>query len=243
MGLRGVERAEPGGVLVRHAGGVLPAVRRLRARGQVGRSGLAGRRRLRRRRAGFGKLLSHVGDWGRRLTSCPHTSTGTCRWTCGRCSGRSGGPDADRWTEWGTTPTHFHHVGDTVFAAAFLLLHGPRWAGSRRCRTGWPPTISRSFVARLRSCSTAGSGCCRWGTWKAPVAGAGPAGRAGWSRLPVAVSGDGAGAGGGTGRTALGRADRDPGPGNVTLDQGKACGVPPLARRIRLRVSVPPGTV
>ena len=25
------------------------------------------------------------------------------------------------WTEWGTTPTHFHQVGDTVFAAAFLL--------------------------------------------------------------------------------------------------------------------------
>jgi xylan 1,4-beta-xylosidase len=25
------------------------------------------------------------------------------------------------WTEWGTTPDHFHHVGDTVFAAAFLL--------------------------------------------------------------------------------------------------------------------------
>jgi xylan 1,4-beta-xylosidase len=25
------------------------------------------------------------------------------------------------WTEWGPTPTHFHPVGDTVFAAAFLL--------------------------------------------------------------------------------------------------------------------------
>ena len=33
--------------------------------------------------------------------------------------GRSGTPIW--WTEWGTTPTHFHHVGDTVFAAAFLL--------------------------------------------------------------------------------------------------------------------------
>ena len=25
------------------------------------------------------------------------------------------------WTEWGATPTHFNRVGDTVFAAAFLL--------------------------------------------------------------------------------------------------------------------------
>ncbi len=34
-------------------------------------------------------------------------------------SGRDGTPVW--WTEWGATPTHFNRVGDTVFAAAFLL--------------------------------------------------------------------------------------------------------------------------
>jgi len=34
-------------------------------------------------------------------------------------AGRAGTPAW--WTEWGPTPTHFNPVGDTVFAAAFLL--------------------------------------------------------------------------------------------------------------------------
>ena len=57
-----------------------------------------------------------------RWTSCPRTSTATCRWTCGRCWRRSAGPGRRSGGPSGAPrPTHFHHVGDTVFAAAFLL--------------------------------------------------------------------------------------------------------------------------
>ena len=75
------------------------------------------------------------------------------------------------WTEWGATPTHFNQVGDTVFAAAFLL-RGMASALGRvgPCRTGSPRTTSRSS-ARRRSCSTGGSGCCRWGTCESRATG------------------------------------------------------------------------
>ena len=50
VGLRGLERAQPRGLLGRHAGGVLPALRGRRPRHQVGRRAAAGRRAVHRRR-------------------------------------------------------------------------------------------------------------------------------------------------------------------------------------------------
>ena len=211
----------------------------------AGRSGAAGGRAV---LGGGGLDLGAAGPPGvtreRRLTSCPPTSTGTCRWTCGRCSGRSGGPGRRSGGPSGAPPRPTSTTSATRCSRrrSCSAAWPRRWAGSRRCRTGWPPTISRNS-ARLLSCSTAGSGCCRWGTCASPGTGrwrcwpgsAGPG-----CRSPV--SGDGAG-----GLVeALAARHEDGRTGilvwNVTLDQGKIGGDPLLARRIRLRVSVPPGT-
>ena len=58
----------------------------------------------------------------RRSTSCRRTPTAARRWTCGRSWPGTAATDAKIWwTEWGPGSQHFHLVGDSVFAATFLL--------------------------------------------------------------------------------------------------------------------------
>ena len=160
--LRGLERGEPRRLLERLGGGVPPAVRR------HGRRRAQGRRAARRRRTELGRgAVGRVaagargGVRARRSTSCRRTPTAARRWTCGRSwpgtvvrTRRSGGPSgvpARSTSTWS---------GDSVFAATFLLdgMALAAWAGSRRSRTGWPRTTSRSSAGR-RSWGTAASAC------------------------------------------------------------------------------------
>ncbi|MET7641387.1 glycoside hydrolase [Streptomyces sp. NPDC005438] len=65
----------------------------------------------------------------------------------------TGAPEPEvLWTEWGVTPTHFHRVSDSVFAAPFLLrgmkaaLHSTDalayWVASDHFEElGWPPRL------------------------------------------------------------------------------------------------------
>jgi xylan 1,4-beta-xylosidase len=156
--------------------------------------------------------------------------------------GRAGTPIW--WTEWGTTPTHFHHVGDTVFAAAFLLRGMASALGRIDALSHWvasdhfeelgaPPELFHGgfgllSVGNLRKPRY-------WALWMLT--------RLGRARLPVTVAGDGA-----AGLVeALAARHEDGRIGvlawNVTLDQGKIGGDSLLDRRVRLRVSVPPGAV
>ena len=127
LGVRGVERGQPVGVLVGHARRVLAALRGERPRRQGRRPGSAGRRpgdgrgRLGRppaggRRAGRLRVHAHL----RQPTAGP-----------ARYHRRWGRADLPQWwTEWGVTATHGNQINDTVFAATFLL-RGMRSAAGR----------------------------------------------------------------------------------------------------------------
>ena len=152
--------------------------------------------------------------------------------------GRSGTPIW--WTEWGATPTHFNHVGDTVFAAAFLLRGMASALGRIDALSHWVASDHFEELGAPPELFHGGFGLLSVGTLRKPrywalalLARLGPA------RLPVTVSGDGAG-----GLVeALAARDEDGRIGilawNVTLDQSKIGGDPLLDRPVRLRVSVP----
>jgi xylan 1,4-beta-xylosidase len=156
--------------------------------------------------------------------------------------GRPGAPIW--WTEWGTTPTHFHHVGDTVFAAAFLLRGMASALGRIEALSHWVASDHFEELGRPPELFHGGFGLLSVGNLRKPRYWAmALLGRLGRSRLPVSVRGDGAG-----GLVEALAARHDDGrigvlAWNVTLDQSKIAGAPPLARRVRLRVSVPAGAV
>ena len=155
--------------------------------------------------------------------------------------GRAGTPIW--WTEWGTTPTHFHPVGDTVFAAAFLLRGMASALGRIEALSHWVVSDHFEELGAPPELFHGGFGLLSVGNLRKPRYWAlALLARLGRLRLPVAVSGDGAG-----GLVeALAARHEDGRIGvltwNVTLDQGKAGGDPRLDRRVRLRVSFPPGT-
>ena len=130
--VRGLERAQPRGVLVRHARGVLAAVRRDRERRAGGRRPARGRRAV-DRGGGLGGRAARARRRrpARRSTSSRRTPTATRRWTCGRRSrGTAARTPQIWWTEWGVSPTHFGNANDGVFSAAFLA-RGMRSAAGR----------------------------------------------------------------------------------------------------------------
>jgi xylan 1,4-beta-xylosidase len=154
--------------------------------------------------------------------------------------GRPGAPIW--WTEWGTTPTHFHHVGDTVFAAAFLLRGMASALGRIEALSHWVVSDHFEELGRPPELFHGGFGLLSVGNLRKPRYWAmALLGRLGRSRLPVSVSGDGAG-----GLVEALAARHDDGrigvlAWNVTLDQSKIAGAPALDRWVRLRVSVPAG--
>jgi xylan 1,4-beta-xylosidase len=155
--------------------------------------------------------------------------------------GRPGAPIW--WTEWGTTPTHFHHVGDTVFAAAFLLRGMASALGRIEALSHWVASDHFEELGRPPELFHGGFGLLSVGNLRKPRYWAmALLGRLGRTRLPVSVSGDGAG-----GLVEALAARHDDGrigilAWNVTLDQSKIGGDPLLDRRIRVRVPVPAGT-
>jgi xylan 1,4-beta-xylosidase len=148
------------------------------------------------------------------------------------------------WTEWGTTPTHFHHVGDTIFAAAFLLRGMTSALGRIEALSHWVASDHFEELGRPPELFHGGFGLLSVGNLRKPRYWAMTMlSRLGRSRLPVSVRGDGAG-----GLVEALAARHDDGrigvlAWNVTLDQSKIAGAPLLDRTVRLRVAVPPGAV
>jgi xylan 1,4-beta-xylosidase len=155
--------------------------------------------------------------------------------------GRAGTPIW--WTEWGTHPVHFHHVGDTVFAAAFLLRGMKSALGRIEALSHWVASDHFEELGAPPELFHGGFGLLSVGNLRKPRYWAlALLARLGESRLPVVVSGDGAG-----GLVeALAARHEDGRIGvlawNVTLDQSKIGGDPRLDRRVWIRVPVPPGT-
>ncbi|HEV2256739.1 MAG TPA: hypothetical protein VGS06_26695 [Streptosporangiaceae bacterium] len=155
-----------------------------------------------------------------------------------------GRPDAPIWwTEWGTTSTHFHHVGDTIFAAAFLLRGMASALGRIEALSHWVASDHFEELGRPPELFHGGFGLLSVGNLRKPRYWAmALLRRLGRSRLPVSVRGDGAG-----GLVEALAARHDDGrigvlAWNVTLDQSKIAGAPLLDRTVRLRVAAPPGT-
>ena len=148
------------------------------------------------------------------------------------------------WTEWGTTPTHFNRVGDTVFAAAFLLRGMRSALGRVGALSHWVASDHFEELGAPEELFHGGFGLLSVGNLRKPRFWALAAlARLGGSELAVDIAGDGAwglvealaarGADGRIGVLVW----------NSTLDQSKMHGDPLLGRRVRLRISTRPGTV
>jgi len=156
-------------------------------------------------------------------------------------AGRAGTPAW--WTEWGPTPTHFNPVGDTVFAAAFLLRGMASALGRIEALSHWVASDHFEELGQPPELFHGGFGLLSVGNLRKPrywalalLAGLGR------HRLRTTVTGDGAG-----GLTEALAARHDDGRIGVlvwhgTLDQGKMAGARELDRQVRLRVNVTPGT-
>jgi xylan 1,4-beta-xylosidase len=144
------------------------------------------------------------------------------------------------WTEWGPTPAHFNRVGDTVFAAAFLLRGMASAMGRIEALTHWVASDHFEELGAPPELFHGGFGLLSVGNLRKPrywalrlLAGMGR------HRLPVSVTGDGAG-----GLVQALAARHDDGrvgilAWNVTLDQSRVTGDTRLDRWVRLLV---PGT-
>ena len=147
------------------------------------------------------------------------------------------------WTEWGVTPTHFHRVSDSVFAAPFVLRGMKSALASTDClaywvcsdhfeELGWPPRLLHGgfgllTVGNLRKPRF-------WALYLLS--------RLAGGRVPAECVGDGANS---LVEALATRADDtvDVLVWNGTLDQSKKDGAPGLDRRVTVRVTgLPPGT-
>jgi len=155
-------------------------------------------------------------------------------------AGREGTPIW--WTEWGATPNHFSRVGDTVFAAAFLLRGMASALGRVGALSHWVASDHFEELGPAPELFHGGFGLLSVGNLRKPRFWAlALLARLGPHRLPVGVTGDGA-----LGLVDALAARHDDGrigvlAWNGTLDQGKIFGDPELDRVVSLRVSVPAG--
>jgi len=146
------------------------------------------------------------------------------------------------WTEWGATPTHFNRVGDTVFAAAFLLRGMASVLGRVGALSHWVASDHFEELGAPAELFHGGFGLLSVGNLRKPRYWAlALLARLGPHRLAVDVRGDGA-----LGLVDALAARHDDGRvgilvWNGTLDQGKIGGDPVLSRVVRLSVYVPPG--
>lgn len=143
------------------------------------------------------------------------------------------------WTEWGVTPTHFNEVSDAVFAGTFLLRGMASAMREERIEALSYWVVSDHFeeLGRPPALLHGGFGLRTVGELRKPRWWAlAMLERLGPVEVATTLTGDGAG----SLVEALATTDAD---GtvtvlawNLTLDQTKASGAPPLARRIRLEV-------
>lgn len=141
------------------------------------------------------------------------------------------------WTEWGVTPTHFHEVSESVFAAVFLLRGMRSSMGRLEALSYWVVSDHFEELGRPPALFHGGFGLRtvgelrkpRW--WALAMLAALPS-----RRLSVRASGDGADS------LVESLAASDPSDGRVaalvwngTLDQSKAAGSDELGRRVELR--------
>jgi xylan 1,4-beta-xylosidase len=189
------------------------------------------------------QLLAHVGESGAPLDFVSTHVYGNVPLDLRpalAAAGREGTPIW--WTEWGTTPTHFNRVGDTVFAAAFLLRGMASVLGRVDALSHWVASDHFEELGPPAELFHGGFGLLSVGNLRKPRYWAlALLARLGPHRLAVGVHGDGA-----VGLVdALAARDPDGRIGvlvwNGTLDQGKIGGDPVLSRPVSLRVAVPPG--
>jgi xylan 1,4-beta-xylosidase len=147
------------------------------------------------------------------------------------------------WTEWGPTPSHFNRVGDTVFAAAFLLRGVASVLGRVGALSHWVASDHFEELGAPPELFHGGFGLLSVGNLRKPRYWAlALLARLGPHRLPVSARGDGAG-----GLVEALAARYDDGRigvlvWNGTLDQGKIGGDAELDREVRLRVRGVPGS-
>ncbi len=141
------------------------------------------------------------------------------------------------WTEWGPTPTHFNEVGDSVFAACFLLRGMKSAAGRIEALSHWVASDHFEELGRPARLFHGGFGLLSVGNLRKPRFWAlALAERLGDHELVVAVTGDGAD----SLVQSMAARDEEGRTGvlvwNGTLDQSRVDGAPLLDRRVRLRV-------
>ena len=142
------------------------------------------------------------------------------------------------WTEWGPTPTHFNEVGDSVFAACFLLRGMKAAAGRIEALSHWVASDHFEELGRPGRLFHGGFGLLSVGNLRKPRFWALALAEAlGDGELPVEVSGDGADSM--VESIAARHADGRVGVlvWNGTLDQSRVGGDPLLDRHVRLRVN------
>jgi xylan 1,4-beta-xylosidase len=143
------------------------------------------------------------------------------------------------WTEWGPTPTHFNRVGDTVFAATFLLRGMRSALGRIGALSHWVASDHFEELGPPPALFHGGFGLLSVGNLRKPRFWAmALLARLGTEELAVDIEGDGAwsmiealaarGTGGRIGILVW----------NAPLDQHHIGGDPQLDRAIRLRVKV-----
>ncbi|WP_460397450.1 GH39 family glycosyl hydrolase [Actinophytocola sediminis] len=147
------------------------------------------------------------------------------------------------WTEWGVTPTHFHRVNDTVFAAPFLLRGMKSALDTTDCLAYWVASDQFEELGWAPRLLHGGFGLLTVGNlrkprfWALALLSALDGGR-----LPVSVTGDGAG---GIVDALATRTEStvDVLVWNGTLDQSKIDGSAALDRTVTVEVSgLTPGT-
>ncbi|MDT0377952.1 glycoside hydrolase [Streptomyces sp. DSM 42041] len=143
------------------------------------------------------------------------------------------------WTEWGVTPTHFHRVSDSVFAAPFVLRGMKSALASTDCLAYWVATDHFEELGRPPQLFHGGFGLLTVGNLRKPRFWAlDLLNRLAGGRMPVDVAGDGAGA---LTEALATRADDtstvDVLVWNGTLDQSKIDGARALDRTATVRVT------
>ena len=239
VGLRGVERSQPRGVLEQHSRGVDAALRRHRqavkdvdARIPVGGPSSAA--------SGWvDDLLEHANRSGSPVDFVSTHTYGSPPLDLRPTLSRLGFPDARiLWTEWGVTPTHFHPVNDGTSSATFLLSGMRSSAGRVDALSYWVASDHFEELGRPPQLLHGGFGLITVGGIAKPRYHAlWLLAQLGDVELPVTASGDGA-----DGLVQAWATRRGDGKVVVlvwcsTLDQTKRDGDPALARRVQLRLA------
>lgn len=142
------------------------------------------------------------------------------------------------WTEWGVTPAHFNEVSDAVFAGVFLLQGMVSAMGRIEALSYWVASDHFEELGRPTALLHGGFGLRTVGELRKPRWWAlAMLERLGATRLPVTAAGDG----GGSLVNAVATRANDGTVSvlvwNLTLDQTKAAGSPPLSRTVTVRVA------